>query len=664
MADDILVPLANDLVNLINIFSKAATVLPSSKQTFELSQLHDIRKLIHHSLEDLNHKQSLSSDAENQHSVGSVQSEEAPKQLSEAAKVCLENIAAEGHILRDVLIDPVQGMNALIALYIVNSFDEPLLQLLTPHQCAQLLEAISLADVVSELDKQLQVLKATAEEHEQEHDPHLELVKDIKTNLLNALERIRKIAASQSEIQTRSQELLPGKRLDCDDLLALDTCIQNMYTGLQTQDDATQHLVEEQERAVIALKLFLEDKVTRIKERRVLRSSGNPADRSRGLTGWPPATIPTAQLSTILLSRIVAHLIASSSLNHSDAAQSPTLGIDPPIVEAQLQPAAPSEVPSLIDRCDYHGEAKVMDTPNPESVESSHQERSSIQDPIPEKTHPVVPHVKFNVPKHLDKRRDSAISLLSSTGKPEQMEIHEDETLPESDESVCGEDGNLEQENEQYDDEDKMDAAVEKIGDGTIEQLSDEQIAGSERLEQDGTPIEDEIQTSPLVDDASMPNLDTNEDLYSADDHVTPTLRTRSDCNLATDETSSTNVHEVCLHQDSSQQSPREPTTQFLSTHWPQRAWLQTILSMLTPEPTTQSTTPLSPSFPSEALASPPPNPSTSDWYSGYDAWWSFTMRDSSSRDDHADSESTTTSTSEQSWGAGSRSTEADSIDS
>ncbi|KAE8446943.1 hypothetical protein EG329_011425 [Mollisiaceae sp. DMI_Dod_QoI] len=697
MAANIFSPLVDDLVGIIDTFTQTAGILdPENSQhstlASEKSPLHDHRAplrqvQIHvepqHSSDSAEDGPSTLNEAkveiimiDNEQESEQQTPQPEPEGRSHASKAVLDDITSEVQILRDAIQDPVQAINALISMYILQSFEEPLLRLLTPNQCAQLFQAVYLADIASELDKQIHVLKAIADDHERESDAHLELVKDIKSRLVDTLTNVRSFALQHAKARISDQQESRSA-----DILALDSSIERLYTSLQDQNDVTQQLVDQQERTIIALKLFLEDKIERFQKRRHQLSDADGCQETleppRYPKDWPSATIPTAQVAAILLSSTLAHIVNNPISIDSDPPQSPKSGALPVHAEIEV-PSTP--LPQLLEANELdedHAEKMVAPPLDLGAIDHSQPAAQASLPSLPlspanDTTSRPAPHVRFSLPKLFDKRRDSAISLLSSTGQPEKVEIHEDEALPDSEASEVVEEA-IEVEKisiNQVELKSELSVSVQELirEDEVFEMPADgnkaDLVAAEAREETENTAVIDSEQQDELKIAEPLPinpEDDPVEDLYSADD--IPTSR-RSEPPPRVEEVAVEPARETL----SSPPLPPRPehtmshTIPFLSTHWPQRAWLQTVLSVLAPGPEPNPTSPMSPSLSPEALASPTPNPSSSEWYSRYDAWWSFAMR-TATGDDDGTSDSTTTSTSEQSWGAGSRSTIADSID-
>ncbi|CZR65527.1 uncharacterized protein PAC_15427 [Phialocephala subalpina] len=746
MAANIFSPPTDDLIDLINTFAKTSAILdgdniPSSHDVQEASSLnlgaflHQFWKHVEPQpaisttdvVETLSHAMAeMSLDDSGQPSNHHIADPERDG-LSDPSKAALEDITSEVQILREALRESLQAINAIMAMYIIHSFDEPLHEVLSPTQCAQLFEAIHLADIASELDKQIRVLRAIADDHRRLNDPHLQLIQDIKTSLVLTFSDVRSFAVQHAKPRIPGHHIMLASQPGRGDLLCLDETIERAYASLHDRGDVMQHLVWEQERTIIALKVFLEDKIERFQQRRHLNPdperSQQPLDRPRYSKDWPAATIPAAQLATILLSSMLAHLVSSTNLS-VDVPQEATSSTKPMTAVEQAPAILSSQHPEHIEEpiSPIEGTATPATVIGPSDICEPAAFTTSPRSASPElfTSSSPAPHVKFHLPKLLDKRRDSAISLLSSTGHPEKVDFQDDETLPDSDASECGEgdvelepevtsraeDGSnlvdvmasqeltqddqqrkedvvesfLERQAPAHEDKGKAPASIDIEVKNEAEvkdeveaknevEVKDEVEAKNEVEVKNEVEAENEIEVKNevVVDSHSTSNLDDDlvEDLYSAND--TPTLSRLDPIPISEENDlegaagpSGYTLPEATPNPDIT----ASYATPFLSTNWPQRAWLQAVLSILTPVVEAHPASPMTPSFDPEAAASPPANPSSSEWYSGYDAWWSFAMRGGSCRREvDEDDESTITSTSRHSWGAGSRSTEAGSID-
>jgi hypothetical protein len=168
-------------------------------------------------------------------------------------------------------------------------------QTLRPEHSARLVEVIRLADIPAELDKQIRVLKRTADEHNVKQDKQLEVIKKLRTqldgpmaNLQIALDKMKSdtVADSQHDIHH--------------DVYLLASLLESHLESLGTT-------MKNREQTIEQLKSFLEDKALKEKaDKTHSMGSSNP---------WPSGTLSTAYFATSLLSTIVSTCTATSLIS-------------------------------------------------------------------------------------------------------------------------------------------------------------------------------------------------------------------------------------------------------------------------------------------------------------------------------------------------------------
>lgn len=139
MAASIFNPLSDDLINLINTFAKTSAILegdniPSSHDVHEATSLN-LGAFLHQFWNHAEPQPSISTtDVETLSQAlaemsldesGQPSSHHVSKKRetsSDASKAALDGVAAEVQVLRDALREPVQAINALIAMYIMYVF--------------------------------------------------------------------------------------------------------------------------------------------------------------------------------------------------------------------------------------------------------------------------------------------------------------------------------------------------------------------------------------------------------------------------------------------------------------------------------------------------------------------------------------------------------------
>jgi hypothetical protein len=160
-------------------------------------------------------------------------------------------------------------------------------QALRPDQCAQLVEAIRLADIPAELDKQISVLKRTGDEHNVKQDEQLEIIKTLRTQLGGLMSTL------QTSLGNTSVESPQDSPQDVGRLASL----------LEGQVGSLEATMKDQEQTIEELKKFLEDKV--------LKQKADKAKSDESSNSWPSATISAAYFGSLLLSSVVSTCTAT-----------------------------------------------------------------------------------------------------------------------------------------------------------------------------------------------------------------------------------------------------------------------------------------------------------------------------------------------------------------
>jgi hypothetical protein len=86
---------------------------------------------------------------------------------------------------------------------------------------------------------------------------------------------------------------------------------------LETRAEELKLAIKEQQQLVIALKSFVEDKISSFESQLTL-GEGNTGERKKqqcSATSWPSATLPAAYFAALLLSSVVSSVGATSVVN-------------------------------------------------------------------------------------------------------------------------------------------------------------------------------------------------------------------------------------------------------------------------------------------------------------------------------------------------------------
>ncbi|KAH7093617.1 hypothetical protein FB567DRAFT_588041 [Paraphoma chrysanthemicola] len=240
----------------------------------------------------------------------------------------LKDISGKVEKLRRQTEQPLQAINSLLSLQQIKSIEELSDQRWQPDQCAQIVEAIKVADIPTALDKQIQVLQKSASEHKIRQDEQLERVKDLRdkldgelASLALSLEKVKD--ATSTDIATKSCQ---QAQLDASN--DLQTSVSQLSAVLESGTTEMKESLKVQKDLLIVIKTFLEEKAA-IQERAIAEAdvSIDPSDSSVENSSWPSATLPAAYLAISLLSTVVSSVTAVSMVTQRQHAgvQMPSL---------------------------------------------------------------------------------------------------------------------------------------------------------------------------------------------------------------------------------------------------------------------------------------------------------------------------------------------------
>lgn len=186
---------------------------------------------------------------------------------------------------------------------------------LQQSQLAQIVEAIKIADIPAELDKQIQILQRSAADHNLRQDDQLQHIKELRAKLdgqiaglYTAVEEAKNAAAG-SQVNAETQ------------LNAFNAMHTSLYAALESRTDKLDTAMKEQTQLILALSHFLEEKVD-LQERALAEKDHSEDDEAKvEKASWPPATLSAAHLSLTLLSTVVSSIVAVSATKRSQLDQ-------------------------------------------------------------------------------------------------------------------------------------------------------------------------------------------------------------------------------------------------------------------------------------------------------------------------------------------------------
>ena len=168
------------------------------------------------------------------------------------------------------------------------------------------MEAITLADIPSELDKQIRELKLAADEHNIKQDEQLQVITTLRAQLEERITSLQEVLDEVKDITARESrnEWLCASR-------TADTRVDQLSNILKGKTDQLDSAVKEQKQLIIALKSFLEDKASWSES--TPKSNDEAMKENEKQRSWPSATLSTAYFAALMLSNVLSGVAATSA---------------------------------------------------------------------------------------------------------------------------------------------------------------------------------------------------------------------------------------------------------------------------------------------------------------------------------------------------------------
>jgi hypothetical protein len=168
-------------------------------------------------------------------------------------------------------------------------------------------EAITLADIPTELDKQIRQLKVAADEHNVKQDEQLQTITTLRTQLGERITSLRsvldEVQGSDPVAKDRHDEQLDASR-------TTHTRVDQLSEVLESRADQLKSAMKEQKQLILALKSFLEDKTSRLETS--LKSGHERVKESEYHSSWPSSTLSAAYFAALLLSSVLSSVATTS----------------------------------------------------------------------------------------------------------------------------------------------------------------------------------------------------------------------------------------------------------------------------------------------------------------------------------------------------------------
>ncbi|KAL5432460.1 hypothetical protein PMIN06_012008 [Paraphaeosphaeria minitans] len=191
-------------------------------------------------------------------------------------------------------------------------------QPLRPEQCAQIVEATKVADIPTELDKQIQVLQRSASEHNIGQDEQLQRIKDMRAKLDGGLANLTLSLEKVEDVTTTDVATRAGQQAQLGASKDMQSSLSQLSAALETGTTEIKKSVKVHRDLVFVFKTFLEEKVA-INERATAKADAPSRASSDKVESspWPPATLPAAHMAITLLSTVVSSITAVSVIKQS-----------------------------------------------------------------------------------------------------------------------------------------------------------------------------------------------------------------------------------------------------------------------------------------------------------------------------------------------------------
>jgi hypothetical protein len=168
-------------------------------------------------------------------------------------------------------------------------------------------EAITLANIPTELNKQICELKLATNEHNVKQDEQLQIITTLRTHLEERLNDLQSVLdeVKGPDLAAREQHI---EQLDASRIA--HTRVDELSEVLESRADQLESAMKEQKQLMVTLTSFLEDKTSRSEA--AVESGNERAKESGNQNSWPSSTLSTAYFAALLLSSVLSSVAATS----------------------------------------------------------------------------------------------------------------------------------------------------------------------------------------------------------------------------------------------------------------------------------------------------------------------------------------------------------------
>ncbi|KUJ08713.1 uncharacterized protein LY89DRAFT_741560 [Mollisia scopiformis] len=304
--------------------STTATTLPSQTQASNLPQ--DISKLLQDIKAPWQEFKTFLDRYET--SLGAESSRSRLAKVPRTVQFTVKDIGGKVEKLRNQVEQPLQAVNSLLALHVIDTLSDLPNQLLSPSQRAQLIEAIKLADIPTSLSLQIEQLQRVASSYNMKQDQQLQIVETLKTQLeerITGLQSVLEVVAEQSVdlnlgARERGADATERHEEQVEMTRGVSVGVERLRGVLESRADQLQSALKEQKQLVLALKSFLEDKSQSFltapdaesPSPTITTDTPKMTENSNTNSNHWPSTLSTAYFAALLLSSILSSVTTTA----------------------------------------------------------------------------------------------------------------------------------------------------------------------------------------------------------------------------------------------------------------------------------------------------------------------------------------------------------------
>lgn len=234
------------------------------------------------------------------------------RQVPKKIQWALKDINSKTQKLREQIVQPLQIINCLLSLQLLESIAK---QALSQDQCKQLVDAIHLAAIPEALDNQILKLQEADDEHRANHNEQLRLLKDIQTSLMENEDNIHRslekhCTCMEQHVDQILQDQVTKKNTLSDlryETRSITSKIDQIQADLSPYE--AKNSTEEQQMSLAAMHTALDERIRALESRATPPVDPNTQDSP---------TISTSQTIAFAFGALALGLVAAVSRNDAN----------------------------------------------------------------------------------------------------------------------------------------------------------------------------------------------------------------------------------------------------------------------------------------------------------------------------------------------------------